>query len=299
MSKTRMAPSREIGKNLASRRGSALAQDLGLAVYLFSVLAAAMTIAAAETRRTEYVAMFALMSASALLAGYRFRYLAAGLTGLQMLGFAVYTLFQSLTQGEKIFVWDYVWAVLPLLNMGGMQLFVGAMYRIEKTNEELSRQMESVVLLDALTGLYNLRALYIDLQRQMAYSQRRKNPLTLMVIRLRYADELHSMLSREHYGQVIRRLGEILSDNVRLEDRCYAVDPDKGEFAVMLICDKAGAEVVRSRIQGVCANRETFSGIIDKAIRVDLRIAFAEYEEGMENAIEFKHKADSELQYDV
>ncbi len=300
MLKRELAPVRELQSSLAARRKSSLLQDLGLLVYLFSVLAAALTLAfCGEGRRVEYAILFALMGASALLAAYRFRYLAAGLTGLQILTFSVYTLFRALVQGEEVIFLDYAWAFLPLFSLLGMQIFVREMYEIEKTNEKLNAQMESVVLLDPLTGLYNLRAMYIDLQRQMAYCSRNKVPISLMIVRLRYRDELYSLLHKTHFDQMIQRAGALLSGSVRIEDRCYALDTQKGEFAVLLTCNKAGSDFVRKRVEAAFAQRDAFAGIVDSAIRVDLRIACVEYEEGITNAIEFKRKVDSELQYDV
>lgn len=300
MNNLQMAPIKELQNTLSVRRRSTLVQDIGLLLYLFALLASALTIAfCGESRRVEYVILFVVMSASALLAAYRFRYLSAGLTGLQILAFTVYTLFRALVQSVSIVALDYVWCLLPLLSVVGIQLFTHEMYKIEQTNEQLNEQLESVVLLDSLTGLYNLRALYIDLQRQMAYCVRNKTPICLMVIRLRYADELHNLLRQKQYDQLVLRLAELLSGNVRIEDRCYTTNPQTGEFAVLLTCNKQGSTFVRKRIESACAQRDAFSGIIDSAIRVDLRIACVEYEEGIANAIEFKHKADNEMQYDV
>lgn len=298
--KMKMVHVRELQKSVSKRRRSGLAQDLGLLVFLFAQLVAALVIAFCdESHRVEYVTLFAVMSAASLLAAYRFRYLAAGLTGLQLLTFTVYSLFRALVQSVAIVPMDYAWAFLPLLSLLGIQLFTHEMYKIEQVNEMLNEQMESVVLLDPLTGLYNLRALYIDLQRQMAFSSRNKTAISLMVVRLRYADELHSLLSQKHFDMLVQRLAELLSDAVRLEDRCYTVEPQNGEFAILLTCDKTGSDVVRKRIEAACAERNAFSGIVDKAIRTDLRIACVEYDESISNAIEFKHKVDSEMQYDV
>lgn len=299
MRKLEMAPIYELQNNLETRRRSSLMLDLGLMIFLFTFLASALTIAFCETRRVEYVILFAIMSATSMLAAYRFRYLSVGLAGLQILGFMTYTLFRSLVQSVAIVWMDYLWIGFPLLASAGIQLFTYELYRIEHTNEELTEQMESVVLLDSLTGLYNLRAMYIDLQRQMAFCARNEVPISLMVVRLRYRDELQSILSRRNYNQLIQRLADLLSDNVRLEDRCYSVNPKTGEFAILLTCNKAGSDIVRNRILSACSDRDAFSGITDKAIRVDLRIACVQYEKGITNAVEFKHKVDNELQYDV
>ena len=298
MSKS-MVPIRQMNGNLSERRKSSLIQDLGLLLFLSAVGGAAVTIAMAGDRQATYLVMFALTGAGALLAAYRFRYLAAGLTGLQVLTFAAYTLFRSLTQGISVVWLDYVWLFLPLAANAGMQLFTGSIYRIERANELLGEQMESVVLLDSLTGLYNMRALYIDLERQMRFATRNQMPISLMVIRLRHAEELHAIVNRRRFERLIQTLGEIFSGCVRLEDRCYSIDNRTGEFAILLTCDKSGAELVRRRIENACAQKDAFAGIMDKAIRVDLRIACVQYEEGIPNAIEFKRKVDSELQYDV
>lgn len=300
MSDTNAVPVQELQNNMAAQRRSGLIQDLGLFLYLLSTIGAALVIAfGPESRRTEYVILFAVMAAASLLAAYRFQALAVGLTGLLLLTFTVYTLFLSFAQGVAIVPMDYAWIPLSLLSLAGMLLFAHEMRRIEQTNTLLKKQMESVVLLDSLTGLYNQRALYIDLQRQMAFCYRNLNPISLMVVRLRYADELHSLLRSNQFSKLVQHLGEVLSESVRIEDRCYIVDAEAGEFAVILTCGKDDSALVRKRIETACSQKDAFSGIVDNSIRVDLRIACAEYEEGIANAIEFKHKVDSELQYDV
>ncbi len=299
MNKVEMVPVKKLHRDLARRRTSSLIQDMGIALFLIAWMGAALTIAFAGTKRVEYIILFAFVGAESLLAAYRFRYLSAGLTGFHMLAFMVYTLFEALVEKVEILKTDYMWALLPLVSLAGIQLFVHELYRIEQTNELLNREMESVVLLDSLTGLYNLRALYIDLQRQIAYCTRNQTPISLMIVRLRYSDELYRILSRNSYGQMIQRLAEILSNTVRIEDRCYALDSQTGEFAILLTCNQEGAAFVRKRIQENCYQKDAFSGIVDKSIRVDLRMACVEYEEGIANAIEFKKRVDSELQYDV
>lgn len=299
MNKMEMVPVEKLQGNLRRRQKSGLIQDVGLALFIFSLLGEALTIAFAGEHRLEYIVMFAAVGAESLLAAYRFRYLSVGVTGLQILTFMVYTLFQAIINKAGIVKLDYLWALLPLLSLAGVQLFVYELYQIEEANELLKDQMESVVLLDSLTGLYNLRALYIDLQRQMAYSRRNHTPISLMVVHLRYQDELNHILSRHYYDQMIQRLADLLSNTVRIEDRCYALDSKKGEFALLLTCNKEGSSFVRKRIEENCYRKDAFSGIVDKSIRVDLRMACVEYEEGIANAIEFKKKVDSELQYDV
>lgn len=139
MSKMEMAPVREIQANLSSRRRSSLIQDIGLLLYLFTLLGAALLIAFSEERRVTYIVLFAVMGAAALLAAYRFRYLSAGLTGLQMLAFTVYTLFRALVDSIPIVWMDYVWVVLPLLSTAGMQLFSYEMQRMEQRKRKAER----------------------------------------------------------------------------------------------------------------------------------------------------------------
>jgi GGDEF domain-containing protein len=277
-----------------------LMQDIGMLFFLGSLFVASVATALGpESARVESCIMFAVMAGAVLLAAYKFYYLAIATAAVQVVVFSVYRIYQSVANHVSIGWTAYVWVIVPLTAVASMLMFQQLNFRLENANEVLASQMESLILVHALTGLYNQRALYRDLERQISYSKRNKLNISLLCIQLRYADELKQILTRMQFERLQQNLATFLEDCLRLEDQLYAMD-DNGYYIAMLTCDAAGAAVVKRRILSNLDKAELLGSEQKNAVRVELRMAFLQYDaEKIANVFEFKRKAESELQYDV
>lgn len=278
-----------------------LLQDLGLVLFLVSIGALAITVGnAAKEEQIEFVVMLMATFLAILLAGFKLNSLSVVAVGFSTVAYTAYKLFFLYAYSEPISSLCYVWVTVPFLSVGAMQLFVYGNRQTELENDVLREQVEELVLINPLTGLYNLRSLYIDLKKQIAYAQRKDSSVCLMIVKLRYEQELKGVLSRSHYEGMIQKLAEIVVDAVRLEDRTYSID-NQGSVGIILTCDQEDSEYVKKRIRSRVEDPAAFKGIADAAIRVEIKIACLEYQEETygEDLITFKQKVESELQYDV
>ena len=292
---------RDAEQTLRRKRMDTLAQSAGLAAFLFGLLAAALTIGLAKGEsRSIYLVMFFVSCAGIWLAAYRFRYIAIIVGGLQMLVYTVYQLYEAFANGKSIVPLDYAWLALPMILVAAMIMFMTNMHKVEKLTEILEDKIQSMEVIEPVTGLNNLRSMYIDLERQMAYARRNNLDLTLILFELRYYQELKSILSGQQFADLKRRMARLVEESLRLEDRVYAID-DRGSLGIVCIgCGRDGAVIVRDRTISVLSQKESFEEILDRALRVDVRTGFYLYDsEEIKNAIEFKQKAENELQYDV
>ena len=292
---------REAERILRRKRRDTLAQSVGLAAFLFGMIAAALTIGLSEgSRRTVYLVMLFVSCAGIWLAAYRFRYIAIIAGGLQMLVYTAYQLYGAFANGERIVPMDCAWIILPLLLVAAMILFMTNMHKVEKLTEILEDKIQSMEVIEPVTGLNNLRSMYVDLERQMAYARRNQLELSLILIELRYYPELKAILSAEQLAELKRRMARLAEEALRLEDRVYAID-DRGSLGIVCIgCGRDGAMIVRDRILSALGQKESFEEILDRALRVDVRSGFCLYDsEEIRNAMEFKQRAENELQYDV
>ena len=164
--------------------------------------------------------------------------------------------------------------------------------------ERMDAQIKGMVLLEPITGFYNLKSMYMDVERQIAYSRRNNLPFSLMVIELCYAHELQEILTAVQFDMLKKKLAEYIEDRIRLENRIYAID-SKGSVGVICTCDRPGAEVIKGRIKAGIQEDNLFRGITEKAVRVEIRIGCYEYDESIKSAMKLKKKAENELQYDV
>ena len=233
---------------IRTKQAESVLQDVGLLVFLGGILAGALVIAASEgDARIENVVMFFVLGAGILLASYKARYIAVVLGSVQTLFYTVYKIYQAVANGVEITWMSYIWLVLPLLCIVAMLVFMQTTYKTEVMTEMLEEQLRNMVLVDVVTGLYNLKSMYMDLERQMAYSRRNQLKLSLMIVELRYVQELRSILNAGQFDELKRRMAEAIEDSVRLEDRLYAIDAS-GSIGIICTCDRGGTEIMKSTI---------------------------------------------------
>ena len=292
---------REAEEILRRKKRDTFIQSAGLAVFLFGIVAAALTIGLSDGEsRAIYLVMFFITCAAIWLAAYRFRYIAIIIGGLQMLVYTVFQLYRTFANGRAIVPLDYAWLALPVPLVTAMVMFMTNMYKVEKLTDILEDKIQSMEVIEPVTGLNNLRSMYIDLERQMAYARRNRLELTLIIFELRYYPELKSILNAAQLADLKRRMARLVEESLRLEDRVYAID-DRGSLGIVCIgCGRDGAVTVRNRTIAVLSEKQSFEDILDRALRVDVRTGFYTYDsEEIGNAIEFKQRAENELQYDV
>jgi diguanylate cyclase (GGDEF)-like protein len=282
------------------RQYEILLQDTGLLVFLVSVFCSAIVIytGGSELMLENFIMLFSAVVA-VIFVTFSVDMAAFVIVGSQLICFTAYKLFNLYENGTMVYTTSYAWLLLPIALVGSMKLFCFGRNRLELENSVLKKQVEELVMIDPLTGLYNLRSFYYDMERQIRYTRRNNLPLTLMIIQLRYAQELNKLLSKRNYDKLKQRLAEIIADAIRVEDNQYSIDTN-GSLAVILTCDDKGGELVYNRIRSMIDEKGAFDNITDSSIKVDVQISYMKYKEEMENdAVYFKKCVEKELQYDV
>lgn len=285
---------------MASKRFEILVQDLGLLAFLISMFfSLAVLFAGGSEFRIENAVMLFVTVIAIILVTFSADLASFIIVGSQIICFTAYKLFMLYQRGSVISSYSFAWLILPILVVGSMRLFIFGRSKLELENSILREQVEELVMIDPLTGLYNLRSFYYDIDKQIRYTRRNKLPLTLMLIKLRYAQELKRILSKKNFDKLKQRLAEVIGDAIRVEDNQYSIDSD-GSLAIILTCDDAGGELVRNRIRSMVGEKDAFDGITGTSIKVEVQIAFVQYREEIGNdGVFFKQSVEKELQYDV
>lgn len=277
-----------------------LEEDIGMLGFLVCVFFLLLCMFWAEgAEKTECLLMFLILCVPILFFVYKMPLIAYSLTGVQILVYAVYKLYRWSVWGDGFSAVSYAWLVLPAAVMVSLRLFTYGVTKLELKNELLREQVEELVIIDSLTGLYNLRGMVNELTRQMSRAQRNNEKIVLMEVKLKYEQELRSILSAQQFDKLRQRMAELVEDMLRIEDRVFAID-ENGTLAILLNCDSAGAKVVERRIRSVLGEKSAFHGIVAQTVKVDLKMGYAEYDrEKMESAMDFFRQTENELQYDV
>lgn len=277
-----------------------LAEDIGLLLFLCCIFVVGIIFVQAEdVEKTESLIMFLILFVPMIFAVFGIRYLAAVLAGFMTLAYAVYRIYRYFAYTEYFGWISYAWLFIPLLAVGALCAFVQGKTGLELENRRLKEDMEELVMIDPVTGLYNLRSMYNDLERQMAFCARNQTTISLMVIQIKYGQEFRSVLSKKGYDRLRQRMADLIENSLRIEDRIYSID-EEGKTAVILTCDLEGAKIVKKRLTNRLGERDAFENILDKPLKMELKTGIVEYEsETIKNAVEFLQRAESELQYDV
>lgn len=270
-------------------------------LFLASLFVATMIVSnSSSQQKLENIIMLLVIFLIVILAAFRLTAWAVISVGLSVIMYAAYKLFLIYGEGAYVESASFAWLFLPLLCLGGMFLFLQGYVKTELHNEVLRQQVDELVMIDPLTGLYNLRSLYNDLERLIAYAYRNNIDITVMIVQLRYSEELKKILSKRHFDMLIQRMVEILQEATRIEDKMYVID-SMGTIAVVLTCNEEGAQLVKGRIKSKIDVKSAFEGITDAPIKVDTRIAYVQYDKsaGKINSMELVKRVEGELQYDV
>lgn len=275
-------------------------QDVGICVLLISLFATVVVCSLlGQEYFTENLVMTAVVFLAVLLAAFRVTGFAVVLAAAQTIIFLAYKILKMFSAEAEISTASYLWIVIPGLAVLGMTMFIKGVSRLQLDNNILSKQVEDLIMIDPLTGFYNLRSMYMDIQTQISFAERNDKKICLMILRPRYKKELKDVLKREQYETTIVQLSKYVFDTVRLEDRVYSLDGD-GTIGVLLTCDRHGAKLVEGRLRNKIENEDAFKDIAEKPIRMEIQLGCLEYkQEYNRDAILFKSQVEEELAYDI
>nr|MCR5791440.1 diguanylate cyclase [Lachnospiraceae bacterium] len=199
-----------------------LLHDIGISITLAVLFACALMLALTDDELfTENLVMSIAAFITALLAYLQFVTLAIVLASVASVTYIGIKLFLLVSAGNSIEPSCFLWLVLPGLVVVGGVLYVKGQKKLQTENALLKRQVEELVMIDPLTNLYNLRSMFMDMQTQVSFAERNNQPISLMVIKLKYPAELKRALTQEQYEKTLIRVSKYVVDTVRLEDRVY------------------------------------------------------------------------------
>ena len=275
-------------------------EDVGISVLLIALFAATMVCALSDRSLfTENLVMTIVTFIAVLLTAIRVTSIPVIVVSLETVCYIAYKLYQVFALDAVLSGLSYMWVAIPGLAVLGMTLFIKGVQRLQRDNNVLSQQVEDLIMIDPLTGFYNLRSMYMDIQTQISYSERNNTSISLMIIRPRYRKELKDVLKKAQYESVIVKLSKLVYDTVRLEDKVYSLDTD-GTVGVLLTCDRSGAKLVEKRIRKKIEDTDAFNNIAEKPIRMEVQLGYLEYKkEYNRDAIHFKSLVEEEVAYDL
>ncbi len=290
----------EKNKSAASGDGK-IVSYIGLGLMLLSfILAVVATNYAGSEHFTENIIMTCTLALSVIItvAGYlTIGVIVAAVATVVFSGLKIYSLTVLQNDFPRV---SFLWVILPAMCIVGIALYIKRYSPLLLENAILKKQINDLVMIDPVTGLYNLRSLFMDFQTQISYAERNDSPISFMILRLRYPAEMRKVLKPSQYEKVVKQLSLLIVDTVRLEDRVYSID-ENGGFGIILTCDKDGTRIVEKRLRDKLSDSKWFEGISDNQIRTEVRIGYLQYDKTKYNrdANSFKSDVEDEVEYDI
>lgn len=209
-----------------------------------------------------------------------------------------YVLYASLYLKLPVDMMDYLWVALIPIHSIIVTFYKRYLSEIQKQVTYLNKLSDTTLGFDEHTNLLNERMFYHDLSRFMSMARRGHIKLCLMNIKLKFYDDIKKLIGEAAMDGLLRDIGEKINQLTRNEDLQFFTDK-KGGYSLIMITDLEGANLVRRRIKrdiqetGIKERMKLFS------LNLDLMVGIAEYDEGIKNSLEFKERAQKDMEYDV
>lgn len=212
--------------------------------------------------------------------------------------YASYIFYMNLVKGVSIDIISYLWMIsipIVILTTGKLQ---GNINIIQDKNRKLKDDYENLVTIDETTGLGNIKLFYRSLEKEISKSLRHKSKCTLMLIKVPYYKEVIKIIGGDGTNALKRAVGDVITSSVRNEDEIYTIENDT-LAVIMPNTDIEGAKIVKNRIKDKILDLNLKIKEKKDEISVDTKIAILEHTDDIKDAVEFKVRAEEELQYDV
>ncbi|URN92620.1 MAG: diguanylate cyclase [Candidatus Pristimantibacillus lignocellulolyticus] len=273
-----------------------------VAFLSFIVVCIVMTIFVSSDPNA-YVVNVILLNAAFLIA--IITYFSTMMTGLILnllfiFGYGSFTIYQAVTLGELVGTSNYFWLVMTPIVTILAWLLTQTNRKLQEENDHLQRQSLTLVMLDEKTRLKNTLSYQQDITTFMALSERYKIPLTLLVINVKYWDEIKRIMTAEKFSSALLEVSDISQSLVRTNDSLYLLNNENPTWGIVLFTDIEGASIVIKRFKDKINELNEYEFKEKYAVELQLRIGTAQYDpQNPVSPLELISVAKRTMEYDV
>lgn len=203
------------------------------------------------------------------------------------------SIFLNLVIDRIYFVWLIIFPVTSATvgkyseNINDMQIE----YKIMKNS------IKNNVTVDPVTGFENQKAFYKSLDREMSRSRRHNQNLSLLMLQIKYYDEIKRTYNKEFTDQLLAAIAKEMELLTRKEDSIYKVS-ENAFIVIFQGLDQDRAEIVKNKLKEQIKHVK-ISSTNNKIYETEFQVCVLEYTRDYQNPLEFKQKLKKEMEYDV
>lgn len=224
--------------------------DLYLIFFLFWVSALAFGMAATRTDYLLINTLFLGITVCLILFTYFWGLITGLLVNLAFIFAQVVIVLYATQVDQAVVPWvlAYWLFVLLLLSLS----FYGATDHTRKLQAQNARLQSDLVERGAFDEDTNLRTMvsYIEDTAVFTETNRRFDlPVTIMIVRIRYFQEMRSMVSDAQLRELLKLVSQTIKQAMRTNDITYLIDRSNPTWSVLLFTDADGASIAAGRIK--------------------------------------------------
>ena len=191
------------------------------------------------------------------------------------------------------------WLVIPMLASVALYSMTRSQIALQKANNELYAELVEKGAFDQQTNLRTTVAYVEDAGVFIETSRRFDIPVTNLIIKIRYFNDLRRMMSERQLQLLLKVTSEVIKGSTRGNDITYLLDNNDPTWAVLLYSNAAGGRIVAQR------TKDIFEKSIKKSpeladLAISMVIGVSEWDaEEMDNPYDLMNDGIKETQYDV
>ncbi|RAU99575.1 diguanylate cyclase domain-containing protein [Paenibacillus sp. YN15] len=282
------------------RTSPALVSDAALVGFMLLCLVAILFITADPEQAMVNVIMLAVAFLIAVITFFSSVTAGLVLNVMFIFGYGSLVLYQTVAQAGVIEGRTYFWLLMTPLFTLAMWLYSWSARRLQEENDSLREQSANLATLDVNTDLKNSLAFQKDAGVFTGLSVRYNIPLTLLVLKVRYWQEIRRFIPADQLSETILDISRISQSSIRTNDILYLLDKEEATWGLLLFTDKEGAKVVMERIRQKLYEFNTGVFTDKYKVKLVLKIGAVEYSpETIPSPLAFVEQAVKQLEYDV
>jgi len=207
--------------------------------------------------------------------------------------YGTYLIYKSIIYGvQEVTYLDFMWIIFFALSV----YFAGNLSLITKKLTDIQK-FEELVLIDSDTGFGNEKKFYIEMSEEINRARRFNNPLSLMIVKIQYFNELSSIYGNKVTRNVVKRISECINKVTRIIDNKVRFAEDT--FAIILPnTNYKGGQILKNRLIEEISTIE-INAKSTQRYQLSFKIGLVELQEDITDAFSFKEFAEKEMELDV
>jgi len=193
----------------------------------------------------------------------------------------------------------YFWMVaVPVFSMAFA--YKGKLIKkIQHENSDLRKENSELVVIDKETLLRSSQTFFDELQSYMNISSRYDIEVYLMLIKLKYNDEIAKVIGETKYNKIINEISHKIDSALREEDRKYILR-DMNMFGIIFLSNKGGGKCVGNRLKETIQATKFKEDYVINKIKLEITVGMTVYDENtVSNPYDFFRMAEKDMEYDV